>query len=181
MKIKFEYHETYYEIASNAYRKTKELTKKRDSIQGKVELSDDDAAMIADINEEISKNAITVIIFSAFLLEAYINDYAIRRISKGYLEKYLDKLNLLSKWIVIPRVVTGKQLDTGSEAIQDLSWLISQRNKLAHYKSETVGVEEITESHFVWEYDAERAIHTVSKLINNLSEIDSRIERSWLK
>ena len=92
---------------------------------------------------------------------------------------YLDRLDLLSKWIVIPRIVTGKQLDPGSKAVQDLSWLVTLRNKQVHYKARII--DEVKESDFFWEYDAEKAIKTVENLVLKLKEIDKTVETYWLK
>jgi len=92
---------------------------------------------------------------------------------------YLDKLDLLAKWLVIPRVVTGKKLDPGSQAMQDLSWLVALRNRLAHFKSKMITVKEIKESDFLWHYDAERAINTVKGVVSLLKRIDAKAETDW--
>jgi hypothetical protein len=52
--------------------------------------------------------------------------------------KLAEKLDLLAKWLVIPRVVTGKKLDPGSQVMQDLSWLVALRNRLSHFKSKMI-------------------------------------------
>src|SRR5439155_23794680 len=116
----------------------------------------------------------------AFTLEAYINHYAIARLSANYHGKYLDKLDLTAKWVVIPRLVLGKQLDPGSRPMQDLDWLVSLRNKLAHYKSKTVTVDAIKYSDFLWYEDAERAIRTVRDIATSLKRIDPEGEAAWI-
>jgi hypothetical protein len=121
-----------------------------------------------------------VIVFAALCLEAYINDYAINRFSRKYFEKHLDKLDLLSKWIVIPRIVTGKQLNPDSEAVQDLQWLVTLRNRLAHFKSKKVRFTEVKDSDFIFDYDVERAIRTVRNLVLRLKEIDEDVDIDWL-
>ncbi len=66
-------------------------------------------------------------------LEAYIYDYAVRRLSKE-LAEYADKLDVLGKWLIIPRLVTGKEIPRGERAFQLLQKLIANRNKIVHHK-----------------------------------------------
>jgi len=120
-----------------------------------------------------------VVIFCATSLEAYINHYAISKLSKNYFTTYLDKLDLFSKWIVIPRIVTGTQLDAGSKPLQDLSWLITLRNKLVHPKSRKISIDDMKKTDFLWREDAERVIETVRHLVQELKKIDDSIYIDW--
>lgn len=169
----------------DSYEKIIKLKKEHDSIQerlkGKKNISDTEVALLAEKNDAIGQQALIVIIFCTLSLEAYINHYGITRLSKNYLTNHLDKLDLLFKWIVIPRMITGNQLGPGSKSVQDLSWLITLRNKLAHYKSRKMGIDEIKESDFFWEYDAEKVIKTVKNLLLKLKEIDKKVDIYWIE
>lgn len=136
----------------------------------------------SDIIIEIDKCSRIVIIFCALSLEAFINDYAIDRTSKSYLKKYLDKLDLYSKWVVIPRLLTGSKLDTGAQPMQDLDWLIKQRNRLVHFKSETAEVSKIGDeiNFFYREQEAQKAIDTVKNIVLALHKIDKTANETWL-
>lgn len=184
-KIEWTNHRDYFKIALDHYRNINKLKKEHDDIQKRLKhkkcISDQEIDLLAEKNNAIGQHTLVVIIFSALSLEAYINDYAINRLSKNYLINYLDRLNLLSKWILIPRIAMGKQLDPGSKSIQDLSWLITLRNKLVHYKSRKIKIREIKKSDFLWEYDAKKAIQTVRNLISELKKIDKKVCIDWLK
>jgi len=92
------------------------------------------------------KHQASAIIFGAMCLEAFIYDYAAHNFSDTYVKKYLDKLDLKTKWLIIPKLVTGKDFPTESQAFQGLQKLIEERNKLVHYKSQPEkSVEEIEE------------------------------------
>jgi hypothetical protein len=106
------------------------------------------------------------------MLEAYINHYGISRISRNYFSNYLDKLDMVAKWIVIPKVVTGKKIDPGSAAMQDLDWLVTLRNKLVHYKSKEVVVDNIQTSDFLWYEDAAKAVQAVRRVTTALKRVD---------
>jgi len=82
------------------------------------------------------KHRTSAIMFSVMCLESFIYDYAAEHFSDTYVKKYLDKLDLKAKWVVISKLVTGKDFPTDSQAFQGLLKLIEQRNKLVHYKSQ---------------------------------------------
>ena len=183
LKIEWTYHGDYFKVVMDNYSRIQDLKREHDEFQRNLEgkyISDDDVAVLASKNDAIGELALIVVIFAAFTLEAYINYYGINQLSRNYFSNYLDKLDLLAKWLVIPRIVTGKKLDPGSHAMQDLSWLISLRNRLAHFKPRTVTVEEIKESDWLWYEDAERAVRTVKRVVSMLKQFDPRVEIDWL-
>ena len=182
-KIAWTHHGNYFKVVMDNYFRIQELKREHDEFERSLEgedISDDDVAILASKNDTIGELALIVVVFSAFTLEAYINHYGINRLSRNYFSNYLDKLDLLAKWLVIPRIVTGKKLDPGSHAMQDLSWLVSLRNRLAHFKSKTITIEEIKESDFLWPEDAERAVRTVRGVVSLLERIDPQAETYWL-
>lgn len=85
-------------------------------------------------NDRDASGHITII-FAAMCLEAIINHYAISRTSKSYLENYLDKLEVKSKWIIIPKLICNTEFNRDSQAFELLDKVISLRNNLVHYKS----------------------------------------------
>ena len=180
LEIDWIYHNEYFEVALTNYEEVKKLKEEIEDMTKKIrnkekKLDDNHINSIADKNYLISNYAMVVVIFSALSLEAYINNYAINRLSKNYFTKYLDKLNPLAKWIIIPRITTGRQLDTGFKVIQDLSWLFSLRNDLVHYKSKKIQIKKgqlVEDPDFIEEYHAKRAINTVKNLMLEFKKID---------
>ena len=183
MEVEFNYYEDFFHIAIDTYKEIVKFEKKLNELQvntNKSEKSSDDFVdKVAENNDRIGRLALIVVIFCATSLEAYINHYAISNLSKNYFTTYLDKLDLFSKWIVIPRITTGAQLDAGSKPLQDLSWLITLRNRLIHHKSRKVSVEEIKDTDFLWGKDAKRAIETVKNLAQELKKVDNKIFIDW--
>jgi hypothetical protein len=188
LSIPWTHHSSYYRLALENWRRIQDLRAEHDAIEqtqaGKKSTSDGDAIQLAAKNDAIGELALVVVIFCAFTLEAYINHYGIHyginRLSRNYHTKYLDKLDVVAKWVVIPRLVTGKELGPGPRAVQDLSWLVGLRNKLAHYKSKTLTLGEIKTSDFLWYEDAEHAIRTVERIMADLKRIDHRAEAGWI-
>jgi hypothetical protein len=184
-QIKWTNHQDYLRLALENWERIRILKGEHDAIESKMGLdavADDAIAdQLAAKNDEIGKLALVVVVFAAFALEAYINNYAITTLSKNYFKHYLDKLDVAAKWVVVPRLVTGDQLKTGSRAIQDLVWLVSLRNTLAHFKSKELTIPEIRTSDFLWYEDAERAIRAVRMSVLALNGIDGRAEAAWLE
>jgi hypothetical protein len=78
-----------------------------------------------------------VIVFSAMCFEAAIYDFSSIHLGDDYVRDNLDKLDLLSKWVVALRFVAGIELKKSESAYGLLKTLIQARNKLVHAKSES--------------------------------------------
>ena len=81
------------------------------------------------LKDEAQKSGYIAIVFAAMYIEAaiYLGD--------NYIKKHLDKLSAISKLSVIMRLVTGKDIDTDSQAYEHLNRLFKYRNTLVHTKS----------------------------------------------
>ncbi|SRR6266487_1315161 len=102
--------------------KGKRLTKKQ-----KIELSN----LIGDART----SSIIAVVFAVTALEHAIYRYALRRLSHEFFVKHLDRLSLLAKWLVIPKLVTGKALEESDSAMSSLRELIATRNDLVYAKA----------------------------------------------
>lgn len=96
------------------------------------------------LSKNIQENGIIVIIFSALCLEAEAYDYAAIHLGDSYAKKYLDKLDPVAKWILIPRLIVGTGFKPDGIAISALTRLIKSRNSLVHSKSKAFDPDEYT-------------------------------------
>lgn len=87
----------------------KELEKKPTKTKG-----EDEAILfeqkITPLRKDLAKSSLIVIVFSTMAVEAYIYDYAARHLGDAFVKDHLDKLDTLSKWIVVPKLITGREL-----------------------------------------------------------------------
>lgn len=85
----------------------------------------------------IRKNvaAIKTIVFSAMALEAAAFEFATLQLGERLAKDYLDKLDVVGKWLVVPRLVCGRSLNEDGPAINGLKGLVKARNALVHHKS----------------------------------------------
>ncbi|EON90558.1 hypothetical protein MARLIPOL_18123 [Marinobacter lipolyticus SM19] len=91
--------------------------------------------------------AIQAIVFSAMCFEAAIYDFASIHLGDGYVQDHLDKLDVLSKWLVVIRFVSGIEIPKSEAPYAALKNLVFERNRLVHSKSEPMSSSNI-ERHF---------------------------------
>lgn len=130
-------HWLYFQICRD---KVKEYEIIKDEIEGYRQSAKDQ--YILEIEEKIvdaysrrERAVVIPIVFGAICLEAFIYDYGASHISGKYMKEHLEKLSLSSKFLVIPKLVTGKQFSTDSKAYEGLVKLKEDRNNLVHFKS----------------------------------------------
>lgn len=90
-----------------------------------------------------NRNFFNSFLYFSLFLEAYIYDYAARRLGDTYTKNYLEKLDIISKWVIIPRLITGRQIDTYKKSFAVLKQLIGVRNKLVHHKTQEATLENV--------------------------------------
>lgn len=134
----------YFEICKEHYKICKENKRMVLSLfdeDKSEEMSDekfDELVSSVSVYGTIYKDYMIIITFAAMCLEAFIYDYAATHFSDSFVKKYLDKLDLCSKWVIIPKLVTGNDFPTDSLAFQHLTKLVKMRNALVHSKSKPV-------------------------------------------
>jgi hypothetical protein len=120
-------HHVYFDIAQGEYAKCLELEAIDDSNMHEGEKSE--KSFIE------TQHAVKAIVFSALCVEAAINNYAGIHLGDGYTDNHLQNLDVVSKWVVIPKLACGKSIDKSGPAFGALKKLIKSRNKLVHNKS----------------------------------------------
>ncbi len=113
-KFRVSVHRHYYRIAVEQRRVYSEL----------------DAAM-----SKWKTGAVIGITFAAMCLEAFFYDYAASNLGDGFTEEHLDKLDLPSKLLIVPQLVSGKAIDKSSHIFEKVKRLTRDRNYLVHFKS----------------------------------------------
>jgi hypothetical protein len=81
------------------------------------------------------------IVFAGMCLESAIFEYAADHLGDAYVKDHIDKLDVLSKWLIVLRLVAGYELRKDQEPYAALKELVSARNRLVHSKSEPLDFE----------------------------------------
>ena len=87
------------------------------------------------LEEARDQSCIISVVFTAMYFEAFIYDYAASCLGDKYSKDHLDRLDFISKWLVIPKLVTGKEISKSSQTYELLKRLHKDRNSLVHLKS----------------------------------------------
>jgi hypothetical protein len=90
---------------------------------------------LSPIENKLNNHCLVALVFAALAVEGYIYDYAARKLTDNFVESHLDKLDVVSKWVVIPKLVTRKDFPKDKQAFSLLKQLVQNRNYLAHNKS----------------------------------------------
>lgn len=121
---------TYYDIAQSAY--VKILLERQNLISTD---EGEDPTPRQQQNQVLKRLSFQTIVFSAMSCEAAIFDLAAIQLGDDYASKYLDKLDLISKWVVVPPLICGRSMNVDGPAINSLRELTRLRNGLVHHKS----------------------------------------------
>jgi len=163
----------YLEIAKRSCENVERYVASRDG-----ELKNDpiNHEKLVEFASYVHKEAIITVVFSTMTLEAFINEYGILASSRSFFQNYLENLNLISKFIVLPKINNKPELETDKQEFQDLKWLINLRNDLTHFKMKEKSVQKIdmttpiNQKDFITEEHARKAINTAKNVINILDE-----------
>jgi len=88
-----------------------------------------------DFSETADGFASIVVIYTAISLECYIHNYASRNLGEKYCKTHVDSMGLHTKWLVVPRLVTGKSIPVDHKGIELLQKLVKARNDTVHLKA----------------------------------------------
>ena len=143
---------------------------------------------INPFQKDLAKSSISVIVFSAMAVEAYIYDYAARHLGDAFVKVHLDKLDTLSKWIIVPKLITGNELPRQQHWFELLKKLIKARNSIIHHKSSDVPAvsadineylkKQEADSNFLYE-TARQSVRLLDQLADKITELDPH-ESAWV-
>lgn len=86
------------------------------------------------------QHSVKAIVFASMCVESGINDYAGIQLGDKYCEKHIYSMDVLSKWVLVPKLVCGNEVDKSGPAYKALQQLVKSRNRLVHSKSKDMGV-----------------------------------------
>lgn len=93
--------------------------------------------------EQRERAAVVGITFAALCLEAFFYDYAATGLGDAYAKEHLDKLDIPSKLLIIPRLVAGTSIEKASNVYAQVKRLTKDRNFLVHFKSKSFPMREV--------------------------------------
>jgi hypothetical protein len=119
--------------------------------------------------EKREQAAVIGITFAAMCLEAFFHDYAASNLGDSFTGEHLDKLDLPSKLLIVPRLVSGKEINKSSRVFEKVKRLTKDRNYLVHFKSRGF---DLREMHKASEFHDELNQRFGQALTNGLEAIE---------
>jgi len=113
------------------------------------------------------KCAVESVVFSAMCLEAFIYSYSTKFLGQNYTKSHIDRIGIESKYILVPKLITGKELDKSGQAYEMLKQLIKDRNSIVHFKSTS---DFLSEKSFLPQA-MNNGINTIYKVMEELQKI----------
>jgi len=95
---------------------------------------------ISELEKRLDGACISFVLSTAFFLEGFIYDYAARNLGDEFSKKYVDKIDVISKWVLIPKLISGSAIDRSRKSFEMLKKVITLRNNIVHFKSSHVTV-----------------------------------------
>lgn len=180
-KVPFCRYKSFWKIAINNYFNAINCCKKKNKIKNQGELNREKIDYLCLQEAKIQRYSMITVVFCIMTLESYINEYGITNFSTSYFRNYLDRLDLKSKWIIIPNLKTGLQLDTDSEAFELFSETLKIRNKIIHDKTKVIDTSKLFNYDWITEDYAKDSINAVNEMFIELEKIDPEVDIDWLE
>ena len=137
-------------------------------------------------------SGVQTIVFSAMCFEAAIYDYAAWQLGDAYAQDHLEKLDVVAKWIVVPKLVCQVDIRKDRAPFARFKQLITARNRLVHHKSEplkfnnTAQIERLEKENIKFVDDVHNAFralvlmsfemdHLLGAMYNPLPSYDSKV------
>lgn len=111
---------------------------------------------VIEFQHEIDNSYISVIIFAAMAMEAFLNDYAAEKMGDDFFYDNFENLRPFAKLQLISKVVFGTAISKGGKIYLFMDQLFKERNHLTHCKSRDfsgMSVEEYEEYHHFLDTD----------------------------
>lgn len=124
------------------------------------------------IENLLHEDFVIIIVFMTMTMETYIYDYSARNLGDSYTMIHLDKMNLISKWIVIPKIITGKEIDNSHDSFGTFKKLVKVRNQITHWKSEAGSYEKLEKLSGGKLYDSISPKEVICSLLYILKQIE---------
>ncbi|MBJ7882243.1 hypothetical protein [Gelidibacter salicanalis] len=111
------HNDTLLEIAIDSFLKFEKLIVEKEVLKSKGHIIHDEFIIyneedkINEIENLLLKESIKTVIFLSSFLESYFFEFSAVALGQQYTEKHIEKLDLASKIMLIPRLVTGNEID----------------------------------------------------------------------
>ncbi|WP_298346079.1 hypothetical protein [uncultured Algibacter sp.] len=186
-RIGYFHHDTLLEIAIDSFLKFESLKEEFEMLKKKGHVEADNFKVYKEqekINEfenSIVKETIKIVIFLGAFLESYFFELSAVALGQQYTESHIEKLNLASKIVLIPRLISGQGIDKSLNFWGEIKGLIRWRNKIIHNKSKdlteffkNIKPDNYNPKPLYEEFDILEFLKSIKSLFRELDRIDQK-------
>ena len=176
---------TLFEIATDSYLKLQSLRetelelRKKGTYEVNGNLVYKEHVQILEIQDILLKESIKVVVFLGAFLESYFFELSAVALGQQYTENHIEKMDLTSKMVIVPQLITGKKINTSQNFWGGIKTLIKWRNKIIHNKTknateyfEKIDLGNYDPKPLYEEFDIKTFFLAIKELFINLEEID---------
>ncbi len=136
---------------------------------------------IKELEEILLKETIKVLTFLPAYLESYFFELSAITLGQQYTERYIEKLDLISKIVIVPKLAFGKELNRSAHYWGEIKNLVKWRNKTIHNKTKDAnqlfelvrqGKEILEPKPLHEEFKIDSFFNSIEKLFEELDKID---------
>jgi len=98
---------------------------------------------LSELSRRCDIAGLQIIVFAGMCFESAIYEHAADHLGDAYVQQHIDKLDILSKWLIVLRLVAGYELRKDQAPYCALKALVSARNRLVHSKSKPLDFEHL--------------------------------------
>lgn len=181
------HNDTLLEISIDSFLKYKSLKKENSLLKEKGHFKHNEFLIyneqekINDLENSLLKESIKVVIFLGAFLESYFFELSAVALGQRYTENHIEKLDLASKIILIPKLITGKEIDKSLHFWGHIKSLIKWRNKIIHNKTKdsieffkNTKPENYNPKPLYVEFDLSEFLDSIKILFKELDKIDPK-------
>ncbi len=138
--------------------------------------------IFTSLNKKLDLASTNFLIYVSLFIEGFIYDYAARNLGDKYSKEHIDRIDVVSKWIIVPKLVSGKEIDRSRHSFEILQKIIKLRNEVIHFKSKAFDIKNQNANDFLpidKQIDFKEVIEALIDLGNQIMQNDP--EDSMLK
>ncbi len=135
--------------------------------------------VIDQLESLLLKETIKGVIFLGAFLESYFFEFAAVALGQGYAEKYIEKIDLTAKIVLVPKLVTGEEIKRDLNFWSGIKDLIKWRNRIVHNKTKDAfeffkNVKDYDPRPLFKEFNLRSLFKSVEMLFDELDRIDKK-------
>jgi hypothetical protein len=135
----------------------------------------------SDQHANVEQTFVSAILFACMAIEAFINNYGVRRLGEEYFRKNLERIGITEKFSLLLLACHGLLTEKSDSPLVGLRAMFDTRNQLVHPKAKEFSFELIEQKSREPSIEARISVHfeRMEMVIGSLCTLDNHIRRDF--